>query len=135
MAKAGLRKVTKTVRGKRGTVRRSYWVKSSNNSDKLRTSLKSGFQVGLASNLMGLHRTAGRPSGELVHYATQAGATGLAALRAHKARGGKPMGFGRALAHAASATAGLVGGRIAGIAAHEGARYALRRNSIFGNRR
>ncbi len=28
MARAGLKKITKTVRGKKGTVRRTYWVKS-----------------------------------------------------------------------------------------------------------
>lgn len=29
MAKVGLRKITKSVRGKHGTVRRSYWVRGS----------------------------------------------------------------------------------------------------------
>lgn len=41
MARAGLKKVTKTVRGKKGTVRRTYYVKAQGPQPKVRTSMKS----------------------------------------------------------------------------------------------
>ena len=62
MAKrAGLRKITKVVRGKKGSVRRSYWVSQGSMSD--RDKAKHIYKTGLANAGMGLGANLGRHVG------------------------------------------------------------------------
>lgn len=53
MSKAGLRKVLKTVRGKRGTTRRAYWVKSAAPTHAKLKRADAGVSLGHASAYLG----------------------------------------------------------------------------------
>jgi len=85
--RAGLRKVTKSVRGKKGTVRRSYWVKSQGAANKPMTtgnfvkkhagklavaSLIGGAASGVVNHQL-VHRGVGLNKSAAAVLATQAG--------------------------------------------------------------
>lgn len=142
MAKAGLRKVTKTVRGKKGTVRRSYWVKAQSGGASRKQGLfnpgsaafkrnsglasaNTGARVGLMTGLLGVHRLPNELQGG-VGAAAQFTSQMLAhhQRRQYGARG-KSI-FGK-IGHGIATEAGRIGGTIAGAALHEGARAIVRR--------
>jgi len=77
MARAGLKKVQKTVRGKHGTVKRNYWVKSNPKEVKAR-GLRNQGEVPKKPGF--LRRNAGK-------IAIGAAAVGLLALNRHKIGG------------------------------------------------
>jgi len=74
--RAGLKKVTKTVKGRKGTVRRSYWVKASQ-------AAKKGRPVAQQKQPGFLRRNAGKIVGGLALV----GATAYGLHRAHKSGG------------------------------------------------
>ena len=82
--RAGLKKVTKTVKGRKGTVRRSYWVKASQ-------AAKKGRPVAQQKQPGFLRRNAGKIVGGLA-------LAGAAAYGLHRMRkgGGSLLGSGKA---------------------------------------
>ena len=127
MSHTGLKKVRKTVRGKKGAVKRSYWVKSqtSNNSkgSGAAHSAKLGAFGGFVTGALGWNRLIG---GAKTTYLLQTAAHGVA----HELHGKQP---GLIRRHAATA-AGTFAGNFAGVVAHEGVRYLRGKTSIFGQR-
>lgn len=136
MAKAGLRKVTKTVRGKHGSVRRSYWMKSQGGASHIkgllnpgaaaykkssgRASASAGARVGLMTGLLGAHRIRG---GIL---ASEIGAQALAhGQRKQYGQRGRSI-FGK-LGHGIATEVGHAVGQLAGATVHEGVRHVIRR--------
>ena len=126
MARAGLKKVTKMVRGKRGTVRRSYWMKSEQPKHKegYLHSVGIGFKHGAISNLAGVHRIKDntlRRAATGAHFWLAGADASHGRFRRMKdkfrlptaAEGGK---------HGLATLAGFVAGKYAGRAVHEGAR-------------
>ncbi len=69
--RAGLKKVTKTVRGKKGAVRRSYWVKSQGAANKPMTA--GGFVKKHAGKLAVASVLGGAASGVLNHQLVRRG--------------------------------------------------------------
>jgi hypothetical protein len=136
MSKAGLRKVTKTVRGKKGTVRRSYWVKSADNNQRRKSvfspgesayrknsglaSANTGARVGLIAGLLGAHRIPGSP------IVSGVGAQVLAhRQRKQYGQRGKSI-FGK-LGHGIATELGHTTGHFVGSALHEVGREGVRR--------
>ncbi len=135
-SRAGLRKVTKTVRGKKGTVRRSYWTKSKAlmnpgaKAYKKNSSLASasmGARVGLVSGLLGAHRLRGGSLGSNV-------GAHLAARSQRRQFGVTGKGVWQKAKHFVATDVGHGVGHVAGVVAHEGIRRALGRKSAFGGR-
>lgn len=130
-SKAGLKKVTKTVRGKKGNVKRSYWVRAGErNMAAFRkgpkmASAKMGAKIGLVSGLLGAHRVRG---------ASLAGAIGAHSLAMHmrKKTGTQGRTFGGKLKNALATDVGHGLGHWAGAMAHEGIRAIAGRKNMFG---
>lgn len=72
--RAGLKKVVKTVRSKKGTVKRSYWVRAGE-------TVKSGARK--VADFVGRHK------GKIAAGAAAAGLVGLAAMNRHKIAGAR----------------------------------------------
>lgn len=95
--RAGLRKVTKTVRGKKGSVRRSYWVKASG-AVKGAAKAAGGFVARHKGKIAGAAALAGAAYLGVRHGSKIAGAVhGLNSARkyisAHKAASGESLGL------------------------------------------
>jgi len=132
-SKAGLKKVTKTVRGKKGVTKRSYWVKQGERNKQAfqkgpkMASAKMGAKIGFASGLLGAHRVMGGS------MASWAGAHGLARhMRKQTKTSGRTLG-GKVKNFLAT-DFGHGAGHMVGAMAHEGIRRALGRKSMFGGR-
>lgn len=94
MARAGLKKVTKTVRGKRGTVRRTYWVKSAAQKvggflNRHKGKIAAGAALAGAGLLASRHRLALRGA----YHGAKATHQENRAINAGNARYGKGMGM------------------------------------------
>ena len=122
MRHSGLKKVTKTVKGAKGAVRRSYWVRSSNGTGAMH-SAKLGAFGGFVTGALGWNHLIG---GAKTTYLLQTAAHGVA----HDLHGKQPGFIQR---HAATAV-GTFAGNFAGVMAHEGVRYLRGKSSIFGQR-
>lgn len=136
MAKAGLRKVTKTVRGKHGSVRRSYWMKSQGGASHAkglldpgkaayqrgsgRASASTGARLGLMTGLLGTHRLKGGA------FASSIFAQGLAhsQRRQYGARGRSVIGK---IGHGIATEIGHTAGHLAGAVGHEVLRSGVKR--------
>ena len=133
-SRAGLRKVTKSVRGKKGTVRRSYWVKSQGAANKpmsaggfvkkhagrLAGAVAGGFVGGMAHRHLAMK---GHRDSDL--HGSLIGA-GLGAVAMHAGKGGralradhKRMGMGGQMAVSAGFGVAGLAGHLAGFAAHK----------------
>lgn len=148
MAKAGLRKVLKTVHSKQGTVRRSYWMKSAGaNSGRVTlgqfarkhgktwagSNLASGVAGGAGAYLAARHgKKLGGDAATRALVGHTVGAFGTVALIVRSKRGRameadyRRMGFGARVATQAVGTVAHAAGVIGGAAATHKA------HSIFG---
>ena len=132
-SKAGLKKVTKTVRGKKGNVRRSYWVKAGErNLASFRkgpkmASAKMGAKFGFVSGLVGAHRV---PEAALISW----GLAQTTAAHMRKKAGHHGNSFGSHVKNYLATEVGHSAGHAAGSLAHEGIRRVLGRKSAFGGR-
>lgn len=133
MTKSTLKKVVKSVRGKKGTVRRSYWIKSAKPQHKegYLHSVGIGFKHGAISNLAGVHRIKDRTlrrAATGAHFWVAAADASHGRFRRMKdkfrlptaAEGGK---------HGLATLAGFAAGKLAGRAVHEGVRVLWKRRS------
>jgi len=136
MSKAGLRKVTKTVRGKKGTVRRAYWVRSASGDRHAKSifspgesaykknsglaSANTGARVGLMAGLLGAHRIPGSP------IVSGVGAQVLA-HRARKQYGQRGKSIFGKLGHGVATELGHSTGHFVGSVIHEAGREGIRR--------
>jgi len=129
--RAGLRKVTKTVRGKKGSTKRSYWVKAGERNlaafrkGPKMASAKMGAKIGFASGLLGAHRVRG---------ASLASAAVNHTLAAHMRKKTKTHGrtLGGKIKNFLSSDVGHGVGHFAGAMAHEGIRAVAGRKNLFG---
>lgn len=113
MARSGLKKVVKSVKGKRGSVKRSYWVKAASPAPKKGRGARAGGKAGGAMGVLRNHYVqsalAGFGAGAIGHAASARGAgqdiarVGMNAAKLSSAAGGSrtshnTMGFGVGLA-------------------------------------
>ena len=129
---AGLKKVVKTVKGKKGVVKRSYWVRAKEAVSGLAKrqgranaaaykksstmgSAKTGLHVGLVGGLLGAHRTG--YGVDATHVGSQMLAAGT-----RRATGTQGKTIGKKIKHGLATYAGTTGGMILGGMAHEMAR-------------
>lgn len=118
MGRAGLKKVVKTVRGKRGTVRRSYWVKA------------SAGKPSLMQRAAGAAKTVGKGALALGAVA----AAGALARRGVRSLSGNPERARQAFASAKSAFAKARTGTGADLAHHLANEGGSHLASHFGSR-
>lgn len=130
---AGLKKVVKSVKGKKGVVKRSYWVKAKEavsgmakrqgqrnaaayKKSSTMGSAKTGLRVGLVGGLLGSHRSVAASRGVTI------GAQMLAA-GTRRATGTQGKTIGKKLKHGIATHAGRIVGGLVGGMAHEAVRH------------
>lgn len=133
---AGLKKVVKSVKGKKGVVKRSYWVKAKEavsgmakrqgqrnaaayKKSSAMGSAKTAARIGALSGLLGAHRTRHGSTASYIGAHAIAAGTRRATKTQGKTIWGKAKNFlGTELGHA--------GGHMAGAVAHEIGRAGIR---------
>ncbi len=138
--RAGLRKVVKTVRTKKGVVRRSYWVRASHQlkagglaAAAIGSGL-SGMFIGGAAGRMAGAAIASRRAGQMFQAGINGGTAdslnhGAASALRHMNGGGFIGGIGGAVG------GGFLGGAIAGRLSNYGAQHGLfKANTVWARR-
>lgn len=155
---AGLKKVVKSVKGKKGVVKRSYWVKAKEavkgagraikakanevsasqgrknaaryKRGSIGASAGTGARIGMLAGLMGAHRT--RHGVNAAHVGSQ-----LVAAGTRRATGTQGKSIGKKILHGLGTYAGTTGGMLLGGMAHELGRAGIRAgvNAIRNRRR
>lgn len=147
-SRAGLRKVQKTVRTKKGTARRTYWVKGAQAPKKTKTLRQSGNRGAEHTNAKKLYTAgliiAGANAGNLAHAHLRKGNSAYSGhdlgRQIGSMIGGGLAGYGLArLTRNRMSTHGLrLGGAAAGFggaAMGMGAVHRMSKNSMYDNRR